>query len=253
MSNTSEKIATVSYVEAMFKRLSNWMPFTRKNGGIMQNNGTLETTNTDEVALGVFNASDIDTLLSVGIGSETEKKNAIKINKTGEIFIIRDITKNNPESLQKILNKQETIICSTYEEMIQYSLEENIGKLIYLTEDSVYNEKTYKSGLYIVSRTKNNTFDLFIVANSVETDLSNYYTKEEVNILIDNVNSGNIDLTNYYTISQIDEKINNIKLDINNLDERLELVEDIIETPISIYDLEGIIGSDLNNDDKIGN
>ena len=91
-----------------------------------------------------------------------------------------------------------------------------------------------------------------------DVDLSNYYTKEEVftkeevRELIDGITAGNIDLANYYTISQVDEKVENLQGQIDNIDGRLTVVEDIIETPISTEDLETIIGSDINNDGKIG-
>ena len=38
-------------------------------------------------------------------------------------------------------------------------------------------------------------------------NLNNYYTKEEVNILVDKLTSGNIDLTNYYTKAETDRLI----------------------------------------------
>ena len=85
-----------------------------------------------------------------------------------------------------------------------------------------------------------------------DVDLSNYYTKEEVNKLIDGIHAGEIDLTNYYTISQVDEKIENLQGQIDTMDGRLTFVEGVIETPISTEDLETIIGSDINNDGKIG-
>ena len=59
------KLATVGYVEAILHKLQDWMPFKRKNGGILQDskdeNGeqTLQTTNTGEIALGKYNKSDI--------------------------------------------------------------------------------------------------------------------------------------------------------------------------------------------------
>ena len=85
-----------------------------------------------------------------------------------------------------------------------------------------------------------------------DIELSNYYTKEEVRELINRIQAGDIDLTNYYTILEVDEKVEALQEQINNIDGRLNLVEDIMETPISTEDLESIIGSDINNDGKIG-
>ena len=95
-------------------------------------------------------------------------------------------------------------------------------------------------------------YDAFKIASSVETDLSNYYTKEEVRELINSIQAGDIDLANYYTISQVDEKVENLQGQIDNMDNRLTFVEGVIEDPISTEELEDIIGLDMNNDGKIG-
>lgn len=249
MSNTTEKIATVSYVEAMFKRLSDWMPFTRKNGGIMQNNGTLETTNTDEVALGKYNKSELDTLLSIGIGRREERKNAISIKNNGEIFIITDITTGKVSSLQNALNQKGVTFCNTSDEFEEFYNEESLGKLLYLLES----DDMYTAGLYVIGIQSNGgNIVPFKSGSDVKVDLSNYYTKEEVNALIDKINSGDIDLTNYYTISEVDTKINKINLDISELTVRVDNIEDWIDEPISNNDLELIIGKDLDNNGHIG-
>lgn len=45
---------------------------------------------------------------------------------------------------------------------------------------------------------------------STETDLSNYYTKDEVDEKIDNIETSDIDLSDYYTKTEIDGKIVNL-------------------------------------------
>ena len=51
-----QKLASVSYVEAILHKLQDWMPFKRKNGGILQDyrddNGeeTIQTKNIGEIA-----------------------------------------------------------------------------------------------------------------------------------------------------------------------------------------------------------
>lgn len=64
------------------------------------------------------------------------------------------------------------------------------------TEDTVNKIMT---NYYIV--TGNETID-------INSDMANYYTKDEVDDLIANVESGEVDLTKYYTKSQIDIKLN---------------------------------------------
>ena len=251
-----QKLATVSYVEAILHKLQDWMPFKRKNGGILQDsrddNGeqTLQTTNSGEIALGKYNKSEIDTLLSIGIGRREERKNAISFKKNGEIFIITDIQNYKVESLQRILDTKGVTILNNESELDEYKTFENLGRMFYVNNEF--------GALYVISYKTPSGYDAFKIGDSIETDLSNYYTKEEVftkeevRELIDGITAGNIDLANYYTISQVDEKVENLQGQIDNIDGRLTVVEDIIETPISTEDLETIIGSDINNDGKIG-
>ena len=245
-----QKLATVGYVEAILHKLQDWMPFKRKNGGILQdsrdenNEQTLQTTNTGEIALGKYNTSDIETLLSIGIGSREERKNAISFKKNGEIFIITDIQNYKVESLQRILDKKGVTILNNESELDEYKTFENLGRMFYINNEF--------GALYVISYKTPSGYDAFKIGDSIETDLSNYYTKKEVDDLLDGITAGEIDLTNYYTISQVDEKIENIQGQINNIGDRLTSVEDVIETPISTEDLETIIGSDINNDGKIG-
>ena len=251
MSETNkQKLATVGYVEAILRKLQDWMPFKRKNGGIYQDskdeNGeqTLQTTNTGEIALGKYNKSELDTLLSIGIGSREERKNAISFKNNGEIFIITDIKNYKVESLQHILDTKGVTILSDESELDEYKTLENLGRMFYINNEF--------GALYVISYKTPSGYDAFKIGDSIETDLSNYYTKAEVNALIDSIHAGEIDLTNYYTISQVDEKIENLQGQINNISDRLTSVEDVIETPISTEDLETIFGLDVNNDGKIG-
>ena len=251
-----QKLASVSYVEAILHKLQDWMPFKRKNGGILQDsrddNGeqTLQTTNSGEIALGKYNKSEIDTLLSVGIGSREERKNAISFKKNGEIFIITDIQNYKVESLQRILDKKGVTILLDESELDDYKTFENLGRMFYINNEF--------GALYVISYKTPSGYDAFKIGDSIETDLSNYYTKEEVytkeqvRALIDEIKAGDNDLTNYYTISQVDEKIENLQGQIDTMDSRFTFVEGVIETPISTEDLETIIGSDINNDGKIG-
>ena len=252
-----QKLATVGYVEAILHKLQDWMPFKRKNGGILQDskdaNGeqTLQTTktNTGEIALGKYNKSDIETLLSVGIGSREERKNAISIKQNGEVFIITDITTGKISSLQNALNQKGVTFCNTSEEFKNFYNEESLGKLLYLLES----DDTYTAGLYVIGIQSNGgNIVPFKSGSDIKVDLSNYYTKEEVRDLINEIQAGNIDLANYYTIAQVDAKIDKINSDISGLSARVDTIEDWIDEPISNNDLELIIGKDLDNNGKIG-
>ena len=218
--NKQQKVATVGYVEKILHKLQDWMPFKRKNGGIIQDsiddNGeqTLQTTNNGEIALGRYNKSEIDTLLSVGIGSREERKNAISFKNDGEIFIITDVVTGKVSSLQNALNQKGVTFCNTSMEFENFYNEESLGKLLYLLES----DAEYTAGLYVIGIQSNcGNIVAFNSGSDVKVDLSNYYTKEEINILIDKINSGDIDLTNYYTISEVDTKINEINSNIYEL------------------------------------
>ena len=245
-----QKLASVSYVEAILHKLQDWMPFKRKNGGILQDsrddNGdqTLQTSNEGEIALGTYNKTDIDTILSIGIGSREERKNAISFKKNGEIFIVTDIVNYKTESLQSILDKKGVTILSDESDLEEFKTSDNLGRMFYINSEN--------GGLYVIGYKLPSGYDAFKIASSVETDLSNYYTKAEVRELINGIQAGDIDLANYYTISQVDERVENLQGQIDNMGDRLTFVEGVIEDPISTEDLEDIIGLDMNKDGKIG-
>lgn len=49
--------------------------------------------------------------------------------------------------------------------------------------------------------------------NKVDVDLSNYYTKSEVDATLSNIE---VDLSNYYTKSEVDEAIENVEVDLSD-------------------------------------
>lgn len=247
----TNKIINTSYIDAILKKLYDWMPFKRDNGGIIQDsfdeNGinTLSISNIGEIALGKYNVTDSNTILSIGIGDVIEKKNAIKINKNGEIYIVTNLLNGKVESLQESLDKKGVEICNDYNSMIPYISDNYLGKCLYLTQSTIYNDNLYEEGLYIVSYNTNiNNIDLIKIGDSLSQDLSKYYTKEEVDEIISNIVLG--DLTDiYYTKSEIDELLKSVT-------NRIEIIENFIDTPIMVNELEIIVGKDLNNDGNIG-
>ena len=153
-----QKFVNVSYIDAILRKLYDWMPLKRKNGGLVQDvrdendELTNQVTNQNEIALGSYNVSNKDTILSVGIGvSDDIRMNAIEIKKDGMIYIITDINTNSVESLQNIINKSKTTLVDNYSDLLNYSNIENLGRLFLLTKDSSYEGTTYVSGLYMIS------------------------------------------------------------------------------------------------------
>ena len=132
MSIDNQKIITTAYIDALLDRLYKWMPFKRKNGGIVQDsldsegNNTNQVSNQGEIALGNYNKTNTDTVLSVGVGnSDADRRNALEIRKDGMIYIITDLKTNSIESLQNTLAKKGTSICTTYDEISYYISKDN--------------------------------------------------------------------------------------------------------------------------------
>ena len=70
-----------------------------------------------------------------------------------------------------------------------------------------------------------------------EVDLSNYYTKTQVDDLIDNIDVGdvNVDLSNYYTKTEVDEK-DNLKLNKSIWDDIFEVNSDgSLKVKVNLY------------------
>ena len=213
----NDKLVRVSFIKGILEKLYNWLPFRKNNdGSIVQvdkdGNTTNITTNAGEIALGKYNLSDIDTVLSLGIGEDGNRKNAIQINRNGEIFIITDFNTFDTDSLQEIISAKGVSFCSSYDEMMLYTNNKRYtGKLLYLTEDSIYNEVTYKTGLYIVSfSTKENSLILINIASSIESVLSNYYTKEQVDAMVGAVNQILDSLINDIDTAALEVQLNDI-------------------------------------------
>lgn len=227
-----DKLVRVSFIKGILNKLYNWLPF-RKNtdGSIVQTDidgtTTNEVNNPNEVALGKYNLSDIDTVFSFGIGEDGNRKNALKINKNGEIFIITDLNTNNIESLQQRLNDSNVIFCNTYDEMNLYlNTGKRAGTFLYLVEESVFEEVSYTKGLYMICTNSRGGDQILVnIGTSLDSKLENYYTKEEVRKLIDGIVAGDINLADYYTIAEVDVKV-------KELNDRLVVVENWKEAPI---------------------
>ena len=120
-----DKLVRVSFIKGILNKLYNWLPFRQNSdGSIVQTEAdgttTNEVNNPNEIALGKYNLSDFDTVFSIGIGDKTQRKNAISINRNGEIFIITDLAVSNVESLQKQLEASKVIFTNTYDEILLY-------------------------------------------------------------------------------------------------------------------------------------
>lgn len=245
------RLVSESFVKRILENLHVWLPFRKKqNGSIVQidknGNTTNITSNENEIALGQYNLTDSNTILSIGIGDKISRKNAVKITKDGNIYIVTNFKNQKVESLQESLDRKGVEICNSYEEMLPYISQSYIGKCLYLPKPVMYESKTFEEGLYIVSLSTQdqNNIKLFKIGDSLQSDLSNYYTKDEVDEIVKNIAAG--DLTDiYYSKDDIDEMLSAIA-------QRLENIETFIDEPIDVIDLELIVQKDLSGDGIIG-
>ena len=232
MSTDNQKIITTTYIDALLERLYKWMPFKRKNGGIVQDsldsegNNTNQVSNPGEIALGNYNKTNTDTVLSVGVGnSDNDRRNALEIRKNGMIYIITDLKTNSIESLQNILEKKGTTVCTIFDEVSYYISKDNIGKLIYVDNNITYDGGEYTPGLYVIG---NNTMGIPVLTKLGTTS------------------SSSIDLSQ--RVDDIEIRITNLE----NFEERIQSIENWIDDPIAIEELENITNNDLNDDSIIG-
>ena len=238
-----DRLVRESFVTRILENLRDWLPF-RKN-----------TEKVDFV-----------------IGEET--KTVFSITANGEIFYIAEPESTTLESLQNRLNKVGLQIIETELEFNNLCNDKNLGKLVFLNTTG----ELYCSGLYsIVLDANKNKIKPKLLSQDIKNELTNFYTKEEVNSYLNNYVS-KAELETFVTEENVQEIVVKkleeiIKTDENgnisiNLDNYITIEEfnsriDIIENwmgmnpeeesgAISITDLETITQIDINNDSKIG-
>ena len=238
-----DRLVRESFVARILENLRDWLPF-RKN-----------TEKVDFV-----------------VGEET--KTIFSIAANGEIFYIAEPNTTTLESLQNRLNKVGLQIIESELEFNNLCNDKNLGKLVFLNITG----ELYCSGLYsIVLDANKNKIEPKLLSQDIKNELTNFYTKEEVNSYLNNYVS-KAELETFVTEENVQEivirEINEIiKTDENgnisiNLEGYVTVDEfnsriDIIENwmgmnpeeesgAISITDLETITQIDINNDSKIG-
>ena len=238
-----DRLVRESFVARILENLRDWLPFRK---------------NTEQVAFVV--------------GEET--KTIFSIAANGEIFYIAEPNTTTLESLQNRLNKVGLQIIESELEFNNLCNDKNLGKLVFLNITG----ELYCSGLYsIVLDANKNKIEPKLLSQDIKNELTNFYTKEEVNSYLNNYVS-KAELETFVTEENVQEivirEINEIiKTDENgnisiNLEGYVTVDEfnsriDIIENwmgmnpeeesgAISITDLETITQIDINNDSKIG-
>lgn len=238
-----DRLVRESFVARILENLRDWLPFRK-------------------------NIEKVDFV----VGEET--KTIFSIAANGEIFYIAEPNTTTLESLQNRLNKVGLQIIESELEFNNLCNDKNLGKLVFLNITG----ELYCSGLYsIVLDANKNKIEPKLLSQDIKNELTNFYTKEEVNSYLNNYVS-KAELETFVTEENVQEivirEINEIiKTDENgnisiNLEGYVTVDEfnsriDIIENwmgmnpeeesgAISITDLETITQIDINNDSKIG-
>ena len=102
----------------------------------------------------------------------------------------------------------------------EYITETELNNKGYLTEHQSLEEYAKKTDIPTIPSSNTaftNDAGYITLSEVPQTDLSNYYNKEQVNELIDNVSAGDVDLTNYYTKSEVynKEEVNDLIPDVS--------------------------------------
>ena len=238
-----DRLVRESFVTRILENLRDWLPF-RKN-----------TEKVDFV-----------------IGEET--KTVFSIATNGEIFYIAEPNTTTLESLQNRLNKVGLQIIESELEFNNLCNDKNLGKLVFLNTTG----ELYCSGLYsIVLDANKNKIEPKLLSQDIKNELTNFYTKEEVNSYLNNYVS-KAELETFVTEENVQEIVvkkleeiiktdedGNISINLDNyitieeFNSRIDIIENWMgmnpeeeSGAISITDLETITQIDINNDSKIG-
>lgn len=213
-----DKLVRVSFIKGILEKMYKWIPLKQlNNGGIVQTdkkgNTTNKTSNPGEIALGQYNETSNGVVFSIGVGlSEEERKNAIEIKRDGMIYILTNLKTSSKESLQEALEKKGTIPCTSYQEMLQYNTSDNLGVLLYLSQESEYEGLIYVPGLYVIG----------IDAITMSPVISKLGTTSATEI-------------------DVSEEVSKLKAGVTDLTDRVEGLEDWVDNPIEKDELNNII------------
>lgn len=213
-----DRLVKVSFIKGILDQIYKWSPFKKNNiGGIVQTDANGNTTNIvsnpGEIAIGHYNQSSNGTIMSVGMGTSNEdRKNALEVKDNGLIYIVTDIKTKSISSLQETLEKKGTIICESYKNMMEYVANDKVGSLLYLTHEDFYNDSLYTPGLYVVS----------IDAITLSPMISKLGTTSATEI-------------------DMSEEVSKLKAGMTDLTDRVEDLEDWVDSPILNDELNNII------------
>jgi len=232
-----DRLVRESFITRILENLKNWMPFRK-------------TTEKIDFVVG------------------SEEKKVLTLQANGELLLITDLTNNTVESLQSKLSKIGLTFVDNEEEFTQFIIDENVGKYVYLNVST----EIYPAGLYyvIINASNHGNIEPRLLGQDIKTELTNYYTKEEVdNYLLNYVKKEELteDIEGI-VIKQINEIIStdedgNVSINlegyvtIEEFNNRISIIEDwagITDSKsgaITIDEIEQITQLDLDNNGKI--
>lgn len=239
-----DRLVRESFVTTILERLRDWLPFRKQNENI-----------------------------NFVVG--TEEKEVLSIKSNGEIFYVNNLNTGYLESLQDRLSKIGLTIGNAEQELLDFSVSENVSKYFYLENSG----ETYCAGLYyiIINASKGGIIEPKLLGQDIKLELTNYYTKEEVEnylkeyvtheeisnvvteenvetivvkkikeiISTDENGDININLSGFVTIEEFNNRIGAL--------EAWAGIADGESGAITVDDLEEITEIDLNNDGIVNN
>lgn len=114
MSELVSKTGLKSALSQFLKNLASWLPVKGFSNNGKSQADTLMVQNEGEVAMGTYNSSNSDTIMSVGNGNASKRQNAFEIKKDGGIYITKE---NNQIKLQDALANDEAIPVEVVEKL----------------------------------------------------------------------------------------------------------------------------------------
>lgn len=142
-----DRLVRESFITRILENLYNWLPFRKQNE-------------------------------SINFVVGTEEKEVLSIKSNGEIFYVNNLNTGYLESLQDRLSKIGLTVVNTEQELLEFSVSENVSKYFYLENSG----ETYCAGLYyiIINASKGGAIEPKLLGQDLKAELTNYYTKEEV-------------------------------------------------------------------------
>ena len=90
MSNLVTVVGLKDALSQFLNNLISWLPIKGFTSNGKSKSSTLDVQNEAEIAMGTYNVSSSDTLMSIGNGTADARKNALEVKSDGSVYIMKD-------------------------------------------------------------------------------------------------------------------------------------------------------------------